>query len=109
MGPVCQIFHAAIELIGRRWSGAILWALGQAPCRFSDFREAIPDISDRLLSERLKELEDAGLIVRVVNTSTRPVQVLYRLTPKGEELQPLMAQIGVWAAKWAQREAEAAS
>lgn len=99
-GPVCHLFHAAIELIGRRWTGAILFALQQRPRRFSDFREAIPDISDRLLSERLKELEEADVISREV-TATRPVSVIYRLTPKGEDLGPVMAAVGAWAARWA--------
>jgi DNA-binding HxlR family transcriptional regulator len=93
-GPVCQVFH-----------GAILSALQQSPRRFSDFRDAIPDISDRLLSERLKELEDANVVVREVSTK-RPLQVLYRLTQKGEELQPVMTAIGTWAGRWAMVEAQ---
>jgi DNA-binding HxlR family transcriptional regulator len=107
-GPVCQVFHSAIELIGRRWNGAILSALQQSPRRFSDFHEAIPDISDRLLSERLKELEEANVVVREVSTK-RPLQVLYRLTAKGEELQPVMAAIGAWAGRWALAEMEQAA
>lgn len=99
-GSVCLNFHAAIELIGRRWTGAILWTLAEAPRRFSDFHAAIPDISDRLLTERLKELEEAGIIVREVSAS-RPVQVTYSLTAKGEELQPLLKSVGEWASKWA--------
>ena len=98
-GQVCHVFHAAIELIGRRWTGAILFVLSQGPQRFSDFPVAIPDISDRLLSERLKELEEAGVVVREVHAG-RPVQVHYRLTPKGEELQPIMESIGAWANRW---------
>ena len=99
-GPVCGIFHGAIELIGRRWTGAILFALGQSSRRFSDFHAAIPDISDRLLSERLKELEDAGVIAREVGAG-RPVQVTYRMTAKGMELQPIMQAVGEWATRWA--------
>lgn len=99
-GHVCGIFHAAIELIGRRWTGAIVWTLTQGPRRFSDFRDAIPDISDRLLSERLKELEEAGIIVREVSAG-RPVHVTYRLTPKGAELEPILQAIGSWATRWA--------
>ena len=102
-GPVCGIFHTAIELIGRRWTGAILFALAKSQRRFSDFHEAIPDISDRLLSERLKELEEAGVIAREVSAG-RPVQVSYRLTEKGQELRPIMDAIGGWANRWARLE-----
>lgn len=101
--PVCHLFHSAIELIGRRWTGAILWALSAGPRRFSDFHEAIPEISDRLLSERLKELEEAGVVLREIGTG-RPVPISYRLSPKGEELQPLLKAVGEWAARWAETE-----
>jgi DNA-binding HxlR family transcriptional regulator len=96
---VCGAFHCAIELIGRRWTGAILAALMGRPRRFSDFKEAIPELSDRLLTERLKELEERGLVEREVLTG-RPIQVLYRLTEKGAELQPIIEAIGGWAQKW---------
>ncbi|MNL54195.1 HTH-type transcriptional regulator YodB [compost metagenome] len=95
-GTVCQVFHKTIEVIGRRWTGAIISALMRQPRRFCEFREAVPDLSDRLLTERLKELEEWGIIVREVST-TRPIQVLYRLTPKGEALDPVFCAIGAWA------------
>lgn len=97
---VCHVFHQAIEVIGRRWSGAIIFALTVKPRRFSEFKEAVMDVSDRLLTERLKELEEYGLVLREVSTA-RPLQVLYRLTPKGEALQPIMMAIGEWANRWA--------
>jgi DNA-binding HxlR family transcriptional regulator len=103
---VCQLFHQAIEVIGRRWTGAILRVAGVRPLRFCEFKEAIPELSDRLLTERLKELEEVGLIVREVSTG-RPVQVTYRLTPKGEELQPIFCAIGEWAGRWHELEAAA--
>lgn len=96
---VCQNYHQAIEVIGRRWTGAILYVLCQGPSRFCELREAIPEISDRLLTERLKELEEVGIVVREVG-SGRPVQVLYRLTPKGEALQPVLNSIHEWANQW---------
>ena len=71
---VCPHFHAAIELIGKRWSGAIIWALADQPMRFAELRRAVPGLSDRLLSRRLRELETAGLIsqmakvVKVIKT-----------------------------------------
>ncbi len=96
---VCGRFHQAIELIGRRWTGAIMKVACDGPMRFCEFRDAIPDLSDRLLTERLKELEDHGLIVREVSPG-RPVQVSYRVTEKGEALKPVFAAIGAWAAAW---------
>lgn len=101
--PVCSRFHQSIELIGRRWSGAILYALCQRPRRFSDFKEVIPELSDRLLTERLKELEDAGLVVREVGTG-RPVQVTYRLSPKGADLEPVLDALRSWACRWDEAE-----
>jgi len=98
---ICQQFHEAIELIGRRWTGAIIYALLLRSRRFSEFREAVPDMSDRLLTERLKELEAHQLIVREVVVG-RPIHVYYHLTPKGHELQPILEALGQWAARWAQ-------
>lgn len=97
--PVCQIFHRAMEIIGKRWSGAIIFALFSGPMRFNEFHEAIPDISSRLLNERLKELEDYGLLTREV-VRERPVQIVYRLTDKGRELQPILQLISNWAGRW---------
>ena len=96
---ICGKFHQAIELIGRRWTGAILQVACGGPKRFSELREAIPDLSDRLLTERLKELEDHGLVLREVGAG-RPVQVTYRVTPKGEALKPVFAAIAAWAYEW---------
>jgi DNA-binding HxlR family transcriptional regulator len=96
---VCHLFHNAIEVIGRRWTGAIIYALFSGPKRFCEFNEAIPEVSSRLLTERLKELEEVGLIKREVSTE-RPIQVIYSLTPKGQALQPILQNIGEWAAKW---------
>lgn len=96
---VCSIFHSAIELIGRRWTGAIIKTLMPGPKRFCEFKDAIPELSDRLLTERLKELEEHGLVAREVSTG-RPVQVLYALTPKGQDLEPILCAIGQWAGKW---------
>jgi DNA-binding HxlR family transcriptional regulator len=96
---VCARFHRAIELIGRRWTGAILFALTDGGAlRFSELKERVPDLSDRLLSERLKELEDHGIVSREV-VADRPVHVTYRLTPVGLELRPILLQIQQWAGK----------
>lgn len=96
--PSCPYRHA-IELIGRRWTGAILHALLSGVTHFSDFTAAIPGLSDRLLSERLKELEAEGIVVRTVIPET-PVRIEYRLTPKGRALGAAVAGIAWWAAEW---------
>ena len=76
---VCPDFHAAIELIGKRWTGAIVSALTEGPMRFGELGKAVPGLSDRLLSQRLRELEDAGVVERVVEPGT-PVKVSYSLS-----------------------------
>jgi len=96
---VCGDFHRAIELIGKRWSGAIISVMFKGASRFCELREAIPGISDRLLAERLKELEEAGIVSREVEP-TRPPQVSYRLTPKGLALSPVLDSITSWSHDW---------
>jgi DNA-binding HxlR family transcriptional regulator len=96
---LCARFHKAVELIGRRWSGAIIQILLQGPSRYAELRAAIPDITDRMLSERLRELEDERIVARSVIPET-PVRVEYALTPKGRALAPALAAIGQWAEKW---------
>src|SRR5690349_11609513 len=82
---LCPRYHRASELIGRRWTGAIIYVLLKARCRFATLRDAIPDITDRMLSERLQELEEEGIVVRTVVPDT-PVRVEYELTKKGRAL-----------------------
>ena len=96
---VCSRFHRAIELIGSRWTGAILQTLLQGRTRYAYIKAAIPDITDRMLSERLRSLEAEDLVVRSVIPET-PVRVEYELTPKGRELQDALTEIGHWAERW---------
>ena len=96
---VCARYHKAVELLGRRWTGAIIHVLLQGRTRYATFREAIPNITDRMLSERLRELEAEDLVVRHVSTDI-PVRVEYELTPRGRELELPVAAIGKWAEKW---------
>src|SRR5687767_9740387 len=103
---LCARFHKAVELIGRRWSGAIIQILRQRPSRYAELRAAIPDITDRMLSERLRELEDEQIVARTVIPDT-PVRVEYSLTSKGRALAPALDAIGHWAEKWVET-AEAA-
>lgn len=96
---VCPDFHAAIELIGRRWAGAILWALAERPHYFAELTSSVPGLSDRLLSRRLRELEAAGLVERSVHDGT-PARVSYALTEKGRSLGPALSELKDWARRW---------
>lgn len=96
---VCPHYHRAIELIGRRWTGAILSAMLQGASRFTDIVHLVPGLSDRLLSERLKELEAEGIIVRTVHAET-PVRIEYHLTEKGRDLYDVTEAVRHWATKW---------
>ena len=96
---LCSRFHRASELIGRRWTGAIIFVLLKSRCRFATLRDAIPDITDRMLSDRLQELEQEGILVRTVIPET-PVRVEYALTKKGRALGSAVDAIADWAHKW---------
>jgi len=96
---LCPRFHRASELIGRRWTGAILYVLLKARCRFATLRAAIPGITDRMLSERLQELEEEGVVARTVVPET-PIRVEYALTKKGRELTAAIHAISTWAERW---------
>ena len=96
---VCPHFHAAIELIGKRWTGAILCALTEGPLRFGELGRAVPGLSDRLLSQRLRELEAEGLVAREVEPGSR-VHVSYSLTEKGAGLEPAIGELKAWAKRW---------
>ena len=102
---VCARFHRAIELIGSRWTGAILQTLLQGRCRYAAIKAAIPEITDRMLSERLRSLEAEGLVERAVIPDT-PIRVEYELTAKGRELQSALREIGNWAERWIPLERE---
>jgi DNA-binding HxlR family transcriptional regulator len=96
---LCARFHRAIELIGRRWTGAIIFLLLKKRCRFASLRDGIPDITDRMLSERLQELEHEAIVERTVVPET-PVRVEYALTRKGRALADAMDAIKEWSHTW---------
>ena len=96
---LCRRFHKASELIGRRWTGAIIFVMLRTRCRFATLRGAIPAITDRMLSERLQELEQEGIVARVVVPQT-PVRVEYTLTKKGRALGRAIGAITEWARTW---------
>ena len=98
--PCCSLYHRAVELVGKRWTGAILMVLiDQGPLRFSEITQAVPELSDRLLSERMKELEAEGIVERRVIDDT-PVRVEYALTVKGHALEPAVRALKSWAHDW---------
>jgi DNA-binding HxlR family transcriptional regulator len=96
---VCARFHHAVELIGRRWSGAILSVMLRGPQCFNEMLAAVPGMSDRLLTERLRELEAEGLLRRTVLPGP-PVRVSYELTEAGKNLEPVIESLGRWAERW---------
>jgi DNA-binding HxlR family transcriptional regulator len=97
--PFCPRYHHAVELLGRRWNGAILRAMLAGRSRYAEIRAAVPGLSDTLLSKRLDELEAEALIERHVLPTT-PVGVEYRLTDKGRALEAAVAAISTWAEEW---------
>lgn len=99
LSAFCPRFHRAVELIGKRWSGAIVRTLLDGPKRYGQIAETIPDLSDRMLAERLKELEGEGIVVRSVVPET-PVRVEYALSEKGRDLQDAILAIAGWAERW---------
>lgn len=96
---LCPRYHHAVELIGKRWTGAIVRTLMPGPRRFNELLAAIPGISDRLLTERLRELEAANIVRREVLPES-PVRVIYELTCSGHELGPALDEIARWAERW---------
>ena len=104
---LCPRFHQAVELIGRRWTGAIIQVLMPGPLRFNELLAAVPGISDRLLTERLRELEGEGIIDRAVQAGS-PVRVVYSLTQRGCELNEALGALGRWAERWIALEAQEA-
>ena len=92
-------FQRAIELIGKRWTGVVVQALMTKPARFNQLLAGIPGISDRVLTERLRELEQEGLVERLVDPGP-PVRVSYRLTARGRATQPILGAVTEWAGTW---------
>jgi DNA-binding HxlR family transcriptional regulator len=104
----CPLYHEAVELVGRRWTGAILRVLMEGPLRFSEVAQAVPELSDRLLSERMKELEARGIVVRTVHPGP-PLRVEYELSRMGRELEPALSELERWAQRWLSRRQRAAA
>ncbi len=98
--PICAHFQEAADLVAKRWNPQIVRVLLSGATRFSDLRSGIPNISDALLSDRLKELEAAGIVTRTVTPQT-PVRIAYGLTGRGRDLSKVMGELAAWAERWA--------
>lgn len=99
-GGCCPQYHLAVELIGRRWTGAIVAVLlADGPLRFSELKVEVPGLSDRVLTQRLRELEAEELVARDVRPGP-PVRVTYALTPKGVGLEPVVRALESWGQRW---------
>ncbi|MGF7048548.1 DNA-binding HxlR family transcriptional regulator [Paenibacillus sp. DS2015] len=96
---LCPRFESAFSFLGKRWNGLIIQTLMNGPKRFKDISNLIPSMSDKMLSERMKDLEGEGILVRHVYPET-PVRIEYELTDKGRGLRPVMQQVQLWAESW---------
>ena len=95
----CPRYHRAMGILGGRWTHEIVRALLGGTTRFSEITAAIPGLSDRLLSERLKGLEADGVVTRTV-VPDKPVRVEYHLTDKGNDLAAVVSALAHWAETW---------
>jgi len=98
-GHICPKYEQAIQLLGKRWTGLLLYTLLEGPKRFCELTSTVEGLSDRVLSDRLRELELEGVVERVVYPQI-PVRVEYKLTEKGRGLEPVVLAIRRWADKW---------
>jgi len=96
---LCRSFQSSLELVGKRWSSGILLAISLGAERFSEITASVDGLSDRMLAQRVRELEAASLLERQV-IATTPVQVRYRLTPRGADLIESLQPITAWAQRW---------
>lgn len=91
--------NAAYQIIEKKWMCAIICCLLKEPKRFSEINSKIPELSNRMLTERVKELEDIGIVFRQVITD-RPIRTEYSLTQKGQDLGKALKPIQDWAKHW---------
>src|SRR5712691_9464423 len=96
---LCKRYEQAIQLLGKRWTGLILDTMMEGPQRFCEMTAIVDGLSDRVLSDRLRELESEGVVERIVYPQI-PVRVEYRLTEKGRDLRPVVQAIHTWAEEW---------
>lgn len=89
-----------LDLIGGKWKSLILWYLGDNTLRFSELRKIIPQITPKMLTQQLRELEESGLVSRFIYTQIPP-KVEYSLTPAGKSLIPILATMCQWGLSYA--------
>lgn len=97
--PMCPRFEKAVEILSKRWTSLIVFQLLSGPQRFAQIDHALPNISGKVLSERLKELEHEGIVRRVVFPEI-PVRIEYSLSEKGRALAPIFGEIAKWSSEW---------
>src|SRR4051812_5605521 len=96
---LCPKYEYAMGLLGKRWSGLIIRALMDGPCRFNELLSIVERVSDRVLTERLRELESAGLVERAVYPES-PVRIEYSLSEKGRAMESVLNAVQAWADEW---------
>jgi DNA-binding HxlR family transcriptional regulator len=99
MNQICPRYEHAAQLLGKRWTGLLLDALLEGPRRFCELTSLVEGLSDRVLSDRLRELETENIVQRIVYPQI-PVRVEYQLTEKGRALKPVVDAIHTWAQQW---------
>jgi DNA-binding HxlR family transcriptional regulator len=97
---MCPKYEASIEFIGKKWTGLIVRVLMDGPKRFKELKDQIPSVSDKMLTDRMKELERLGIVIRNVYPET-PVLIEYELTEKGKALEEVIEAIQKWGEQWA--------
>ena len=95
---LCPRFEKAVSILGQRWTTLILYQLMTGPQRFCTMTDKL-GVSGKMLSERLKDLEQQGFVIRNVYPET-PVRIEYSLSEKGKSLTPIMKEIEIWSKKW---------
>lgn len=96
---MCPKYESAAELLGKKWTGLIIRVLLGGPKRFKDVKEQIPEMSDKMLTDRMKELEASGIVTRTVYPEM-PVRIEYELTEKGRQLEEVIHSIQNWGEAW---------
>ena len=96
---MCPRFEKAVDLLSKRWVALIVFVLMPGPRRFGEIEHCLSNLSGKVLSERLKEMENEGIIERTVYPEM-PVRIEYSLTSKGTALAPILGEIGNWSSEW---------
>jgi DNA-binding HxlR family transcriptional regulator len=96
---MCPKYESATEMLGKKWTGLIIRVMLGGPKRFKEIKEQIPDMSDKMLTDRMKELESLGILTRTVYPEM-PVRIEYELTEKGRNLEEVIESIQNWGESW---------